>query len=196
MTWLFNRLLHRAPIPFIIAALFYVFAGGIALSIYLAVAIGTAFTVQAITYLQHWGLSEKETPELADYGFAWEDGCWMQACLTLNHAFHGHHHLDLRRPYYQLSMMKGGLPLPASYPVMFVAALFPPFFTHIMHCRLTNWIDNYDERATLADSSDCIGAVQIRQALRRKPAAQRNAYCPKEVFSDFATVNKASGDKS
>lgn len=195
LTWLSNRLLRKAPIPLVIAAAFYVFAGGSGLGLYLFEVVGTAFTVQAITYLQHWGLSERETPALADFGFAWEDGCWMQACVTLNHAYHGQHHLHLRRPYYQLSLAKGGLPLPASYPVMFVVALVPPFFTYVMRCRLAAWINNFDARESLWHNSDCIGAVRIADAIRGKPTPPADQ-APGDTFNEFATARSPVGDKS
>ena len=173
-SWFANRLIRKAVIPIAIAGAFYVFAGPLGLVVYLFQFAGAAFSVQAITYLQHWGLSEKETPTLADYGFSWEDGCWMQACVTLNHAFHGQHHLNASRPFYQLSLIQGGLTLPASYPVMFVVALFPRFFTNIMKSRLALWIENDEMREMLKHSTDCIGARRIAQAMRKGQTSQES----------------------
>ncbi|WP_198141070.1 fatty acid desaturase [Polaromonas sp. JS666] len=163
--WLASRMLYRAIIPVAIASAFYGYAGQLGLAIYLFQIIGAAFTVQVITYLQHWGLSERETPALADYGFSWEDGCWMQACVTLNHTFHGQHHLSRARPYYELGLTKDGLHLPASYPVMFVVALFPSLFSTVMKSRLVNWIENYEKREMLMHEADCIGGAKIFQTL-------------------------------
>lgn len=154
-----HRPIRRAIVPVLVAVMFYQLAGWLGLGIYLLEVAATAFAVQGITYLQHWGLSERHTPELADFGFAWEDGCWMQACVTLNNAYHGQHHLYVRKPYQQLSMTKGALVLPASYPVMFLAALYPPFFTRIMQCRLKLWLENKEEREALMHRTDCIGAT-------------------------------------
>lgn len=159
LPWHHNRLLRKAPTPLLIAAVFFMIAGWLGLAIYLFLVLGSAFTVQAISYLQHWGLSERETPALADYGFSWEDGCWMQACVTLNHAYHGQHHLNLRKPYYQLTMTENALPLPASYPVMFVAAFFPAFFNRIMKRRLAMWTSDFSARQELWRSSNCIGRL-------------------------------------
>lgn len=161
-----SRPLKRALVPLAIATAFYASAGWQGLAFYAAQVIGAAFSVQAITYLQHWGLSQKETPDLADFGFAWEDGCWMQACVTLNHAYHGQHHLSLRTPYYKLSMPPGGLTLPASYPVMFMLALVPPLFTKVMKERLRLWLDNVDEREGMAGEMSCIGAARIARMIR------------------------------
>jgi alkane 1-monooxygenase len=93
----------------------------------------------------------------------------MQACVTLNHAFHGQHHLNVARPFYQLSLMEGGLLLPAAYPVMFVVALFPTFFANIMKCRLALWTENYE---MLEHNSDCIGSSRIAQAICKGQTAR------------------------
>jgi len=161
-----SRPLKRALVPLAIATAFYVLAGWQGLLFYSVQVVGAAFSVQAITYLQHWGLSQKETPDLADFGFAWEDGCWMQACVTLNHAYHGQHHLSLRAPYYKLSMPPGALTLPASYPMMFLLALVPPLFTKVMKKRLHSWLENVDERADMAGELSCIGAARIARMIR------------------------------
>jgi alkane 1-monooxygenase len=161
-----SRPLKRALVPLSIATAFFVFAGWQGLLFYAAQVVGAAFSVQAITYLQHWGLSQKETPDLADFGFAWEDGCWMQACVTLNHAYHGQHHLSLRMPYYKLSMPPGALTLPASYPVMFLLALVPPLFTKVMNERLRLWLDDVDEREAMAGQMSCIGAARVARMIR------------------------------
>ena len=174
LSWHANRLLHKAPVPCVIAAVFYLFAGGTGLGIYLLQIGGTAFSIQAITYLQHWGLSERETPELRDFGFAWEDDCWMQACVTLNHAYHGQHHLHLRRPYYQLARTKGSLPLPASYPVMFIVALFPRFFTQLMRRRLAQWINDVDKHEERRHSVNCIGVTRTTPALHESSSVSRD----------------------
>lgn len=186
LSWRSNRLLRKAPIPLAIATGFFLFAGSTGLGIYLFQVAGTAFTIQAITYLQHWGLSERETPELRDFGFAWEDGCWIQACVTLNHAYHGRHHLNLRRPYYQLAWAKDSLSLPASYPVMFIVALFPAFFTRVMRCRLTRWIEDFDQRDERWHNTDCIGVARKAPALRH-PSAEEHENLPAEGVNDSAT---------
>ena len=167
MGWIYNRLLGRVAIPTAIGVAFFLMAGWPGLLFYGLEAIGAAFSVQAITYLQHWGLSQLKTPELQDYGFSWEDGCWMQACVTLNHAYHGQHHLKVRLPYYKLSLPKGALCLPASYPVMFILSLYPPLFTRVMAARLARWRADELSREELAHEADCIGAAQVARMIKR-----------------------------
>jgi alkane 1-monooxygenase len=166
-SWYANRLLGRGMVPFAIGAVFYHFAGWTGLVFYCAQVVGAAFSVQAITYLQHWGLSQLKTPEVEDYGFSWEDGCWMQACVTLNHAYHGQHHLNLRQPYYKLSLPKDALCLPASYPVMFLMALYPPVFTKVMTARLERWRANVEAREEMMHDNDCIGAARLARQLKK-----------------------------
>jgi alkane 1-monooxygenase len=169
--WIYNRLLRKSLIPVAVASCYFHFAGWIGLSIYVFQIVGTAITVQVITYLQHWGLTERDTPELADFGFSWDDGCWMHACVTLNHAFHAQHHLKISLPYYQIGPLRGGLTLPASYPIMFVVALFPKNFTRIMAGRLASWLENVELQDELDHEADCIGASRIARAISQKPTA-------------------------
>jgi alkane 1-monooxygenase len=162
-----NRLIYAFTVPVCIAAGFYWFSGWTGLAIYLFQIVGAGFSVQAITYLQHWGLSERVTPELADYGFSWEDNCWIQACVTLNHAFHGHHHLRPHRPYYQLCSTPHSLTLPSGYPTMFIIALFPRLFSKLMQHRLDAWRRQYEQREFEMHGNDCIGMSRISSYFRK-----------------------------
>lgn len=161
-----NRLIWAVVVPCCMAAIFYWFAGWVGLTIYLFQIVGAAFSVQAITYLQHWGLSEKETPELADFGFSWEDDCWLQACVTLNHAFHGRHHLRPSHRYFELCSTERSLTLPSGYPMMFIVALFPSVFSRLMQRRLDSWRDRYEKRQFELHGDDCIGLSRISSFFR------------------------------
>lgn len=161
-----NRVFWTALVPVLVACLFYAFGGPVALGVYVFEVVATAFAVQAITYLQHWGLSEKMTPDLGDHGFSWEEACWIQACITLNNSFHGQHHLYVRKPYYQLTMSKEALALPASYPVMFLMALFPPVLTRVMKAQLALWMNNESARKNMMHRSDCFGGGLLGRGMR------------------------------
>lgn len=167
LSWASSRPLRRAALPIFIGGAFFYYVGWTGLLFYVLQILGAAFSVQAITFLQHWGLSQRDTPDLADYGFAWEDGCWMQACVTLNHAYHGGHHLNPSLPYYRLSMGKDALTLPASYPLMFAVALVPPCFTRIMATRLELWLNNVESREDMAYQSECVSAARIARMVKR-----------------------------
>ena len=170
LPWHANRLLRKLPLPMGIGLAFYGFAGSTGFIMYLFQILGSALTIQAITYLQHWGLSQRDTPEQADYGFAWEDGCWMQACVTLNHAYHGRHHLHPRKRYYQLAWSNDRLALPGSYPVMFIVALFPAFFTRVMRERLAAWRANVNQPGQHAHHADCINLSKPSTLRTKNPS--------------------------
>jgi alkane 1-monooxygenase len=116
--------------------------------------------MQAITFIQHWGLTDRLSPDLADVGYSWEDRCVMQAWVTLNHAYHGHHHRRPWLPYFRLGGLAGSPELPASYPVMLLAAFVPPLFERTMCRRLAAWRDA--DRAQLpAGRRPCLNAGEF-----------------------------------
>ncbi|WP_077003245.1 fatty acid desaturase [Variovorax sp. KK3] len=134
-----NRIAGTALVTFFAVACFAIAAGWRGVLFYLTVIVGTAFTMQAITYIQHWGLSDHLSPSPVATGYSWEDRCVMQAFVTLNHAYHGHHHLRPSLPYFRLRGFVDSPRLPASYPVMLLAALIPPLFERSMVRRLEAW---------------------------------------------------------
>ncbi|PNG46802.1 MULTISPECIES: hypothetical protein [unclassified Variovorax] len=64
----------------------------------------------------------------------------MQAWVTLNHAYHGHHHVRPSLPYFRLGGFANSPRLPASYPVMLLTAMIPPLFKRTMRRRLDAWV--------------------------------------------------------
>jgi len=135
-----NRIVWTALVTMAIAMCFGLVAGSRGIVFYGFVMAGTAFTMQAITYIQHWGLTDRRSPGLAATGYSWEDRCMLQAWVTLNHAYHGHHHLRPSLPYFRLGGFANSPRLPASYPVMFLMAMIPPLFRRTMRRRLDAWI--------------------------------------------------------
>lgn len=145
--WWTNRIVWTALITVAVAACFWAAAGRLGVALYLVLIIGTAFTMQAITYIQHWGLTDRLSPDLALVGYSWEDRCVMQAWVTLNHAYHGHHHRRPSLPYFRLGGFAESPRLPASYPVLLVVALIPPLFDRAMRRRLETWRGAKERRA-------------------------------------------------
>jgi alkane 1-monooxygenase len=167
-----NRLVWWAIAPIGVLAL-HGFAAGLAGAIFfVTMAAGTAFSLQAITFLQHWGLAQAQTPESAIYGYAWEEGCAMQACVTLNHAFHSHHHLKPGLRYYELQAVAGAPQLPASYPVMFIVMLVPALFRRIMTRQRAAWLATHAIGGGSSEphaGQSCLSPEKIRALLAGKP---------------------------
>jgi alkane 1-monooxygenase len=114
-------------------AIFYL-AGAAGLLFYLTAVLLIWFAVQAVNYVQHYGLPPDH--EATDLPIAWDDDCWVQACLTFNICYHEAHHLQMSRPYFLLQAPPSRAPLPGSYGIMFLLCLAPPAFNHVMRPRL------------------------------------------------------------
>lgn len=118
-------------------------AGGLAGAVLYAVLIvGVWFAMQAITYLQHWGLGEDSVPEAREGQYAWEDGCRLQGWMTLSISFHQAHHLAPSRPYYLARPAAGSPRLPAGYVILLFASLVPPVWRRLMSPALAQWQQN------------------------------------------------------
>jgi alkane 1-monooxygenase len=146
------------------AALFAVVAGVRAFVLYLIVAALSAWSLQAITYLQHWGLG---TTDSSGSDLGWEDRCRLQQWLTLGISFHQAHHSAQRIPYYRLMVQRGSPRMPASYAVLFVACLFPPLHRTIMKPALARWTQQPQEAMPARRRVFC-GRLALR---RRRPGA-------------------------
>jgi alkane 1-monooxygenase len=138
---------HRLAggLPLAVAAMlltcivFCVAAGLPALIMYAAVAAGVAWTMQAMTYVQHWGLGPDAAPNARSGDYAWEDGCRLQAWLSLCISYHQAHHHHATVPYYRRELVAGSPRQPAGYVVLLFAAMVPPLWRSLMLPALEAW---------------------------------------------------------
>ena len=114
-------------------------AGTEGLLLYGAVIFGVHFGVQAVTYLQHWGLGDDNLADADEGRFAWEDRCRFQGWLMLNMALHQAHHGDSRLPFYRVVPQAGSPRLPAGYVSLLLASLVPPLWRWLMLPALRAW---------------------------------------------------------
>jgi alkane 1-monooxygenase len=98
---------------------------------YLGQSAISVFIVEAIGYIQHYGLSESDRPESQ---IAWDVPWWLSNRLFANNGRHTHHHLEQTQRFDQLGCV--GEPLPAGYLHMFFLALLPPLWFSVMDRRL------------------------------------------------------------
>ncbi|NML17022.1 fatty acid desaturase [Azohydromonas caseinilytica] len=120
-------------------ALFYAVAGLPGLTVYCAVAAGVAWTLQAMTYVQHWGLGPDAVPDAQEGDYAWEDGCRLQAWLSLCISYHQAHHHQAAVPYYRREILPGSPRQPAGYIVLLFASMVPPLWRSLMLPALKAW---------------------------------------------------------
>lgn len=120
------------------ASAFGIFGGSHALAIYVLASVLVAFGVQAVTYLQHWGLGDDAFAQTAR-DLAWEDDCRFQAWVTLNLSLHQSHHHDVARPYYRTGLLRQAPRPPAGYLVLLALALAPPVWKAAMLPAVARW---------------------------------------------------------
>ena len=114
-------------------------AGMQGLVLYLCVVAGVHFGVQAVTYLQHWGLGVDSVEGASEGRFAWEDRCRFQVWLMLHLALHHAHHHNSALPYYRLAPHAASPRLPAGYVLLLFASFIPPLWRWLMLPALQNW---------------------------------------------------------
>ncbi|WP_083440587.1 fatty acid desaturase [Aquincola tertiaricarbonis] len=118
----------------------FLWAAGLhGLLIYLGVAVALHFGVQAVTYLQHWGLGVDSVADADQGRYAWEDRCQFQGWLMLNLALHHAHHQESRLPYYRVVPYRGSPRLPAGYVLLLLTSFVPPIWRWLLLPALRSW---------------------------------------------------------
>jgi alkane 1-monooxygenase len=100
-------------------------AGWVGAITYVSVIVLVAFSIQLVTYMQHWGLGDDVRDDAHARAWGWEHDCRLQAWVTLNLSLHHAHHLDPHRPYYRTTLAAGSPRLPAGYVLLMFAACLP-----------------------------------------------------------------------
>lgn len=107
--------------------------------LYAGLCVFCIFVVQAITYIQHYGL-ESKAKRARGAQIAWRDNCFIGNAMALNINHHSHHHDAPSVPYYELVTDRDAPRLPASYAVMFLVVLVPPLWRALIHPRLARFL--------------------------------------------------------
>ncbi|MBC7991512.1 MAG: fatty acid desaturase [Luteimonas sp.] len=114
--------------------------GWIGLAVFGLLGVLVAFTIQLVTYMQHWGLGEDCLPDARRLEWAWEDDCRFQGWITLNLSLHQSHHATPALAYYRVGLSRMSPRLPAGYVLLMFAALIPPLWRRIMIPARAFWI--------------------------------------------------------
>ncbi len=140
-----SQVTRRSPLAESTAAMvltcgaFALAAGKAGFLLYVCVAAGIHFAVQAINFIQHWGLGSDSVRDAGEGRYGWECRCLFQGWILLNIALHHSHHQDASTPYYLLAPHPGSPRLPGSYiPLLFVS-MVPPLWHRLMGPVLDAW---------------------------------------------------------
>lgn len=136
-----HRLAGGLPVAIcgtVLSAASFVWSGGLAgLVVYVVAAVATGWALQAMTYIQHWGLDDQQHAVGGASG--WEDRCQLQAWLTLGISFHQSHHQSATVPYYRQTLSDTSPKAPAGYVILFFASLIPGVWRALMIPALERW---------------------------------------------------------
>ena len=99
--------------------------------------------LDAINYLQHYGLTRKADEggqfEPVDTHHSWSDGKFLYGLLLLNLFRHGEHHVYPGRAYPLLGPPDEMPGYPYNYTVMFLLLLVPQWFQSVVHPHLDHF---------------------------------------------------------
>jgi len=113
--------------------------GGRGLLFFLAQGVVAAATLEVINYVEHYGLERREIApgryERVTHLHSWNAPQRYTNWLLFNLQRHSDHHAQARRRYQVLLHHADSPQLPAGYASMFVLALLPPLWRHVMNPR-------------------------------------------------------------
>lgn len=138
--WLGDRrwrwLLGPAAVAGVAAAL-----GGLpGVSLWLGQAIVAVTLLEAINYVEHYGLERATGPDgrpvRVGPEHSWNTPARVTNAWLFNLQRHADHHAHAARPYHSLRTVPGAPTLPAGYPTMLLVAAIPPVWFRTLDPRL------------------------------------------------------------
>ena len=135
---------HRMFQTWLLSALFlwaaFWISGAAGVLFVLAQAAIAVFLLEAINYVEHYGLSrrilENGKPEPVQLWHSWDSHSRISSWVLIHLSRHADHHKYPARPFYKLEGSQQSPLLPASYPACVLLATLPPIWYRIMHTRL------------------------------------------------------------
>lgn len=125
---------------FFVGAIWYCFGCLICLY-YLAAALLGIGLLEAVNYIEHYGLERKPLPngrfERAMPAHSWNSDHVLGRMVLFELSRHSDHHYMASRKYQLLRHFDDAPQMPTGYPGMMILAHFPPLFFMIMHKRIT-----------------------------------------------------------
>ncbi|HLD74931.1 MAG TPA: alkane 1-monooxygenase [Bdellovibrionota bacterium] len=109
---------------------------------YMVHCVGAILMLEAVNYLQHYGLKRKKLGpheyEPVQYYHSWESPQNMTNWFLFNLGRHAEHHRYPTKPFYQLQPKPLNNIMPVGYSLMFLMTFVPPFWRSVMNPRITS----------------------------------------------------------
>lgn len=168
MRLLRNKVISGITMTAFIAAAFQLIAGTAGMIAYLMVAVISKFFLEAVEYIQHYGLVRCPGAKI-ESRHSWDCSNRAASHIMFNLPRHAHHHIDARASYWALRPSTGTLDLPYGYVAHVLLAMVPPLWQRFAASRLAHW-DN-----TLASPAERELAARANRASRHPCYAELNA---------------------
>ena len=134
------RGIRLSSLSTVVALVAFEFAGGWrCVVLYATSCLLVAFSIQLVTYIQHWGLGDDSCVDAKARGYGWESDCRFQAWVTMGLSLHYTHHQQGALPYYRISLASDSPRLPMGYVLLMFVAFVPPLWRRLMLPALSYW---------------------------------------------------------
>jgi alkane 1-monooxygenase len=137
-----NRMLQYVAAELAYVALLFYLWGMPALILFLCQAMVAVFMLEAVAYIEHYGLHRARLsngrygPMTAEH--SWDSYRRFSNYMEFHLQRHADHHASPVRAHENLRTSGGALQLPAGYSVMISLAMIPPLWKAVMHQRLAS----------------------------------------------------------
>ena len=130
--------------------LFYYFTGIIGMLIYLLIAIYGKALLEAVNFMEHYGLVREEGKPVFPR-HSWNSNSLLSSIYLYNLTRHSSHHEKANLKFWELKVYDDAPMMPYGYLSMVYLVLFLPFFYHrIMAKKLIEWDEIYATEAERA----------------------------------------------
>ena len=123
-----------------LAIIILYFYGGIALLCFATASFFSVFILEAINYIEHYGLTREKVSEFryekVNPTHSWNADNQIGRAVLFELTRHSDHHENPSKPYQILESPEESPQLPTGYPGMILLSLIPPLFFSVMHKRL------------------------------------------------------------
>jgi len=153
MRLLKNKVISGLAMSALFALAFHAFAGLRGVAAYLLVAVTSKFLLEAVEYIQHYGLVRSPGGRI-ETRHSWDCTSRAACHIMFNLPRHAHHHVDARAPYWALKPSADAPELPWGYVAHILMAMVPPLWQRFAAPRLARW-DETMANAAERELADC-----------------------------------------
>lgn len=135
-----NEMLMWSGFWLILLGVFWLWLGAFGAAFFIVQGLLAATSLEIINYIEHYGLLRAQIApdryERVTHLHSWNSSQRLSNWLLFNLQRHSDHHAVARRRYQVLEHHDDSPQLPAGYATMFVLALLPPLWRHVMNPRV------------------------------------------------------------